>query len=69
MSKFYGFDLDSDFEEIWHELESVQDGVCCHRIAIEATSKEDVAEILSSRLKEFFSKNMYESDNCGYEVN
>ena len=67
---YYGFDLDCDFEDMWHELEKIQDGRAGHRIAIKSTGKREAAAIISNRLTDFFYNRMYLSDEygCSLEV-
>jgi len=64
----YGLNLDDIMEELFLELELVQDGKASHRIAIDAKNKSLAAKDLSQRLQDFFYKNMYECDDHGEPV-
>lgn len=65
---YFGLDLDTCFEGLWHELERIQDGHSGHTIAVEAAEKTGAAIILDSRLKEFFVANMYSCDQYGTPI-
>lgn len=65
---FYGLNLDECIEELFHEMERIQDGNSGHSIAIEANSVEEAAQELSNRLVDFFEIKMYESDIFGKEL-
>lgn len=62
---YFGLDLDDCFEELWHELERVQDGRACHTIAMKACDKTNAAIELGHRLEKFFAANMYPCDQYG----
>lgn len=66
--KYFGFNLDDDFEELWHELERIQDGKAGHHIAIKGETANEAAKVLAERLTPFFERRMYESDDCGYDI-
>ena len=62
---YFTYNLD-DMENLFFELENVQDGVHGHKCTIKADNPREAAEILSSRLVSFFEKNMSKSDKDGY---
>lgn len=62
---YFGLHLDDCFEDLWHELERVQDGRRSRRIAIKATDKTSAAAELGRRLEKFFVANMYPCDEYG----
>ncbi len=66
--KYFGLNLDELFEELWSELERIQDGTGGHTIAIEADTPEIAVTILSGRLRPFLIKRMYPSGRDGYEL-
>ena len=68
MNKYFGFDLDDHFEDLWHELERVQDGDAGHHIAVLGKTKDQAVDELLTRLKPFFVQRMYDSDESGYEL-
>lgn len=63
---YFGFSLDDFCEEIFHEIERVQDGGSGHQVAIEATSALLAAQFLAARLVPFIEKKMQPSDADGY---
>lgn len=60
--KTYSFDLDEHFEDLWHELEMVQDGKNTHVIKMDGKNKAEAATELTFRLYEFFYTRMEESE-------
>jgi len=66
--KYFGLNLDDCFDELWHEIERVQDGRSGHTIAIKGHEKITTARELAARLVEFFDKNMYLSDEYGTKL-
>ena len=65
---YYGLDLDDCMDELWHEMERVQDGGSGHHIAIESNGLNSAAQSLAARLVPFFEKRMYLSDSDGYKT-
>ena len=74
--KYYSLDLDDMCQEIFHEMERIQDGVSGHTVAFKiecATSyrepcdvtKRRAANRLSDNLVDFFFDKMYLSDKHG----
>lgn len=68
MSKYFGFDLDDSWDEMWHEAERIQDGGAGHHIAFEADSAREAARRMAERLIPFIEKKMYESDGDGRPI-
>jgi len=54
MAKFE-FDLDEHFDDLWHELERVQDGYNSHVVVMDSLSPHDAAVELLFRLVPFFT--------------
>ena len=66
--KYWGFDLDEHFADLWQELERVQDGKSGHRIAVRDNQwgSADIAALdLVERLVPFFTDRMYACDEHG----
>lgn len=61
----YGLNLDDIMEDLFLEMEKVQDGTSSHRIAIDAGDSFGAAALLVGRLAPFFQERMYECDNYG----
>jgi len=61
----YGLNLDDIIEDLFLEMEKVQDGTSGHRIAIDAGDKFGAAALLAGRLAPFFESNMYECNQHG----
>ncbi len=56
-------DLDDEFvEEIWHEMERIQDGCRSHKVIFTAGSKNAAAELIIYRLWGFFEDRLEEKD-------
>lgn len=64
----YGLDLDDLMEELFLEMEQVQDGGNGHRITMLAETKEEAARLLATRLEPFLTKRFYDSDSQGYKI-
>ena len=63
---YYGFDLDEHYEDLWHALESIQDGKSGHKIAMKACDATNAANEIGVRLaNEFFRERMYPCDQWG----
>lgn len=58
----YIFDLDEHFEDLWYELERIQDGDLTHQIIIEADNRFIAAGKLCSRLETFFENRLQEGE-------
>ena len=70
MTKKFGFDLDLDFEDLWYELEKIQDGDLAHVITVNACDKTNAAIELTNRLVPFFAKKIFElEDSPGRKYN
>ena len=63
--QWWGFDLDENFEQLWHELEEHQDGDRGHHIAFKAPSKSEASKIIGERLRDFFERGLYPSNKHG----
>jgi hypothetical protein len=61
----YGLNLDDIMEDLFFEMERVQDGTSGHRIVIDEAHIYDAAALLAGRLSPFFQERMYECDNHG----
>ncbi len=64
----FALDLDEMHEELWYELEKIQDGSYSHRIMMNGRTKREASEELAVRLIPFFIKYMYECDEQGYNT-
>ena len=67
MKNKYYFSLDDCFEDLFTELEKVQDGDLSHKIMFEASSKEEAASIIGLKLIPFFTKRLEEEKQNGCE--
>lgn len=54
----YIFDLDEHFDDLWHQLEEIQDGGSGHQIMFKAETVQDAADKMASRLVFFFEKRL-----------
>jgi len=52
----YKFDLDEHFDDLWHEMERVQDGKNGHVITMDSLSCHSASVELLHRLIPFFAK-------------
>ena len=65
---YYGLNLDIVSEEIFEELENIQDGTSSHNIAFEANNKDEAVDLICERLKKYFKSKLYKSDVTGYPI-
>ena len=56
----YEIELDSFCEEIFHYMESIQDGSSGHIITFNARNKDDCVDMISQRLKSFIDEKLEE---------
>ena len=62
---YWGLNIDELNEELWEELERIQDGKSGHTIAIKADCKTEAAMCLCTRIQQFIYNRMYECDEYG----
>lgn len=65
----FGFHIDEVYDDLFTEIEKVQDGVYSHHIGVKAIDKKSAAIELANRLVDFFYENMYELDSNGLKFN
>jgi len=65
--KYFGLDLDRLFDDLFFEMERVQDGRGSHTIAMLGTNRYKAAASLANQLIHFLSTRMYPSDEYGQE--
>ncbi|MCP3682001.1 MAG: hypothetical protein GY861_04855 [bacterium] len=64
---YFTYNLDN-IEELFFEMENIQDGPHGHRCTIKAENDKTAARILCDRLVGFFEKNMAQTDSDGIEL-
>ena len=66
--KTFEVQLDSFCEEIFHEMERVQDGKHCHTVEFAEVDKETCAFKIAERLVPFIEKQLEEADEARQNV-
>lgn len=65
---YYGFNIDDIGEDIFHELERVQDGRSGHTVAFKGETAHDATTRLVASLYDFFRSRMKPCDDHGQEL-
>ncbi len=65
---YFKIDLDEFGEDIFYELERIQDGKCSHKAVFKGPTKIDAADRLLLALKPFIISKLIMSDEEGYEI-
>jgi hypothetical protein len=65
---YFGFDLDDSWDEMWHEVERIQDGGANHHVSFCAATRGEAARLMADRLVPFIEKHMYLSDEDGHVI-
>ena len=65
---YFSIDLDELGEDIFHELERVQDGKGSHKAVFNGPTRTDAADRLLIAIKPFITEKMIMSDEEGYEI-
>ncbi len=61
--KTFEIDLDEFCEEIFHKMESIQDGYRSHKVTFKAIDKESCSRMIAVKLEKFIEENLSEYDN------